>query len=105
MTYDSVRSNRLIEFGIPMKLVSLIKMCLSETYSTVRVAIHFSDVLPVKNGLKKGDGLLPLVFNFALDYAVRKVQVNEDGLKLNNTHELLLCAVGDNTLGGRVHTI
>jgi hypothetical protein len=87
-----------------MKFVSL-TMCLSETYSTVRVAIHFSGVLPVTNGLKQGDGLSPLVFNFALGYAVRKVQVNEDGLKLNNTHEILVYAVGDNTLGGSVHTI
>jgi hypothetical protein len=62
-------------------------------------------VFPIKNGLKKGDGLSPLLFNFASDYAVRRVQVNQDGLILNNTHELLICAVGDNILGGNVHSI
>ena len=35
--------NILIEFGIPMKLVRLIKMCLNETYGTVCVSKHMSD--------------------------------------------------------------
>jgi hypothetical protein len=66
--------NILIEFGIPLKLVRLIKMCLNETYSGVRVDTHLSDRFPIKNGLKKGDTLSPLLFNFALEYAIRKVQ-------------------------------
>jgi hypothetical protein len=72
--YDSVGRevlcNFLIEFGIPMKLVRLIKMCLSETCSRVRVGKHMSDTFPVKNGLKQGDGLSLLLFNFALEYAL-----------------------------------
>jgi len=43
--------NILIEFGIPMKLVRLIKMCLTETYSTVRVGKNLSDRFPIRNGL------------------------------------------------------
>jgi hypothetical protein len=46
-----------------------------------------------------------LLFNFALEYAIRRVQVNQDGLKLNGTHQILLYAVGVNILGGGVHTI
>jgi len=47
-----------------MKLVRLIKMCLIETYSRVHVGKHLSDMFPMKNGLKQGDALLPLLFNF-----------------------------------------
>jgi len=45
---------------------------------------------------------MPLLFNFALEYAIWKGEVNEDGLKLNVTHQLLAYAV--NILGGSVYT-
>jgi len=58
-----------------MKLVRLIRMCLNETYSTVWVHKHLSDTFPNRNGLKQGDALSPLLLNFALEYAIRRVQV------------------------------
>jgi len=61
-----------------MKLVRLIKMCLNEIYSTVRVGKHLSDMFPIRNGLKQGDILSPLLFNFALDNAIRRIQINQE---------------------------
>jgi len=107
--YDSVRRevlyNILIEFGVPKKLARLIKMCLTETYSRIRVGKNLSDMFPIRNGLKQGDALPQLLFNFALEYAIRRVQVNQDGLKLNYTHQLLAYADDVNILGGSVDTV
>ena len=72
--YDSVRREVLykilIEFGIPRKLGSLIKLSLTETYSRVRVGKNVSDRFPIRNGLKQGDALSPMLFKFALEYAI-----------------------------------
>jgi len=97
--------NILNEFGIPMKLVRLIKICLTETCSRVRVGKNPSDMFHIKNGLKQGDALSPLLLNFALEYAIRRVQVNQYGLKLNGTHQLLVYTDDVNILGDSVHTV
>jgi hypothetical protein len=107
--YDLVRRevlyNILIGFGITLKPGRLIKMCLNETYSRVQVGKHSSDRFPIKNGLKQGDTLSPLIFNSILEYAIKRVQANLEGLKLNGTHQLLVYADDVNMLGGSIHTV
>ena len=68
--------NIFIQFGITIKVVRLIKMCLNETYSRVRVGKHLYDMFPIRNGLKKRDALTPLLLNFTLQYAIRRIQIS-----------------------------
>jgi hypothetical protein len=89
--------NILIEIGILKKLVRPIKMGLTEKYSRIQVGKYWSDMFPIRNGLKEEDDLSPLFFNFALRYAIRKVQTNKYGFKLNGTHQVLVYADGVNT--------
>ena len=97
--------NILIEFGIPMKQARLIKMCLTEIYSRVHVGKNLSDRFPIRKGMKQGYALSPLLFNFALEYATKRVQVNQDYLKLKGTHQLLVYADDVNILGGSMHVM
>jgi hypothetical protein len=66
----------LLEFGVPKKLVRLMKMYLNETYSIVCIGKLLSNKFPIQNRLKQADALLPLLFNFALEYVIRKVLEN-----------------------------
>ena len=63
-------------------------MCLNETCSRVRVGKHLSDMFPIRN-----------------EYAISRVQENQDDLKLNGTHHLLVDADDVNILGRSIHTI
>jgi hypothetical protein len=90
--------NMFTEYGVPMKIVRPIKKYLNET-KRVCIGKHLSD-----NVLKQGDGSSSLLFNCVLDYAIRKVQENQMGQKLNGAFLLLAYATDVNLLGDNTDT-
>ena len=83
---------------------TIIETCLNERYSRILVGKYLSGLFPIRNGLKQGDAISLLLLNFALDYAIRRVQFNQDGLKLNGAKQLLVYYDEVNIMGGSVRT-
>jgi Reverse transcriptase (RNA-dependent DNA polymerase). len=94
-----------IKFGVPRKLVTLIKTCLDGTPSKMRIGNYLSSSFPIKNGLKEGDALSPLLFNFSLQYAIRKVQETRLGQDINGFHQVWAYAYDVNLISDDIRTI
>jgi hypothetical protein len=71
----------------------------------VRISKNLSYNSPIQNDVKEGDALSPLLFNFASEYAIRKVKEKRIWLKLKRTCQLLIYADDVNLLGDNIHTI
>ena len=80
-------------------------MCLSKTCSRVRVGHFLSHAFPIHCDLKQGDALSLLLFNFALECAIRRVQGNRIGIVLNEKHQLLFYAADVGMLGENLQTV
>jgi hypothetical protein len=88
--YVSVRREVLYNittvFGISMKLLMSIELCLNETYNRVHVGKHLYENFLVKNVLKQLHALSSLLYRISLECSLRWVKVNQDGLNLKGTY-------------------
>jgi Reverse transcriptase (RNA-dependent DNA polymerase). len=88
----------------PLNFTYHSSITLDGTQSKVRIGNYFSSSFPIENGLKQGDALSPLLLNFALDYAIRKVQETNLGLDMNGTHQVLAYEDDVNLIGFDIRT-
>ena len=96
---------RMSRTNVTRKLVILIKTCLDGNLKKVRVENYLSSSFPIENSLKQGAVLSPPLFNFALEYAIRKVQKTNCGLNINGTHQVLAYADDINLIGDDIRKI
>jgi hypothetical protein len=79
-------------------------MWLNQTCSWVRVGKLLSNLFPIRKGLKQWNALSPLLVNVALEYAIKRVRVKQEGLKLNGAHQVLVYADDVSVLGWIIRT-
>jgi len=82
----------LVQFGIPKKLVQLVRIFLSDPISRVRIGNNMSNSFKIRSGLKQDDPLSALPFNFALEYAILKIKEHKKLLSLNDLNQLSVYA-------------
>jgi hypothetical protein len=77
------------EFGVPDKLVSLVKMTLESTNNKVKVQGKMSPSFQIAAGLRQGDPLSTLLFNLSMEKVIRNVKTNPGGSIFNRTRQRL----------------
>jgi hypothetical protein len=101
--YDSIRRDILYAimayFGIPNKLIRLTKATMEISTYHVKIGTIMTDGFKVGTGLKQGDGLVPNLFNIALEYVIRKLSVQTTLKMFHKSIQLMGYADDINIMG------
>jgi hypothetical protein len=84
--------NILKDFHFPNKLINLIKISVMETKVKIKVGGLISDTVQIKSGLRQGHALSPILFNLVLERVIRKINVNNQDIKLQDSSIELLAS-------------
>jgi hypothetical protein len=102
--YDTINRAELVEivknFGIPMKLVRLVKMTLTNTKSKVKIQGQLSPSFEITTRLRQGDSLSTLLFNLFMEKITRSIRINSGGKIVDRTRKYLAYADDVVILGG-----
>lgn len=94
--YDSIERAALFvileEFGIPRKLINLVKATLTNTRCKVLIQSTLSDSFDINTGLRQGDKLSTILFNLALEKVVRAMSMNWNGTIFSTSKQLMAFA-------------
>jgi len=103
--YDSIHRDTLWEcmkeFKIPTKLINMCKTCVQKTRSAVRIEGTLSSLFENKTGLKQGDPLPPILFNFALQKVIQSIKMVPIGIKSGKEQLNVLAYADDIALIGK----
>ena len=104
--YDSILRVKLwdamVELGIPKKLIKLTSICVNGSRSRVKVGEILSDSFEVSGGLKQGDSLSPMLFNIALEKAIRAAELTTEVFGIDGPRVLLAFADDIDVVGNTV---
>lgn len=94
--YDSLNRKsiwkKMEKFGIPKKLINLVKMTTENSKCKVRVEGELSETFEVETGVRQGDGLSPLLFNIAIEDALQMTRQTNLGIKVGSNINVLAFA-------------
>jgi hypothetical protein len=75
--------------GMPSKLIMLVRATIKDSEDQVKAQTQLTELFKIRQGLKQGDGLAPLLFNLALDCVIRKLSVGIKGTVEQHTAQIV----------------
>jgi sorting nexin-29 len=82
----------MMEFGIPSKLISLVKTTITNVQCSVQIQSHLLEPISTTRGERQGDALACLLFNIALEKVIRDSGVQTRGNIFFKTVQILAYA-------------